>query len=58
MDMVIEDVSALNSFRNREVDLLLMQLKLLVQKLNADKITEEEYVRKRDVLLERIIEAC
>lgn len=56
--MVIEDVSALNSFRNREVDLLLMQLKLLVQKLNADKITEEEYVRKRDVSLERIIEAC
>lgn len=56
--MVLEDDRALNSVRNKELDLLLMQLKLLVKELNADKITEQEYARKRDVLLERIIEAC
>ena len=36
--------------------MLLMELKVLVNEINADEITPEEYARKRDLILERLIE--
>lgn len=56
--MPAEDNDKINSFRNREVDVLLMELKVLVNELNSCEITEEEYARKREMILERLIEVC
>lgn len=52
--MPAEDNDLINSFRNREVDVLLMELKVLVNELNADEITEEEYARRRDVIIDKL----
>jgi hypothetical protein len=42
----------------KEVEILLLELKVLVNELNADVITEEEYARRREIILERLIEVC
>ena len=52
--MIGDDDGVLNSFRNREVDVLLMELKVLVNELNANEITKEEYARRRDVIIDKL----
>ena len=52
--MIGDDDGVLNSFRNREVDVLLMELKVLVNELNSNEITKEEYARRRDVIIDKL----
>lgn len=43
---------------SKDVEMLLLELKVLVNELKLGYISYEEYIKHRDIIIEKLVEAC
>ena len=56
--MIGDDDRTWQSSSNKETEILLLELKVLVAELRAGEIAEEDYNEQRDALIIKLVEAC
>jgi hypothetical protein len=55
--MIGDDDNLWQNHGNKETEILLLELKVLVAELRAGEITEEHYNEQRDALIVKLVEA-